>query len=123
MGLDMNFFAVANGNEPTDDNLIEIRYFRKHATLHDLLLKEWFKDNPKKGVRDFNGILWEVPAEFFKKLQKICKEDNKKRTHYPEECFWGESHPEDWEETVEYLLPETKKFISEGYKIYYLPWW
>ena len=122
MGLDMNFFAVPNGKEPTEENVTAIQYFRKHATLHDLLLKEWLKVNPTKSVRDFNYIMMEVTPDFFGSLLKICKAP-KQRTHYSEECFWGESSPEDWEETKNNFIPNAKYYIEQGYKIYYFPWW
>lgn len=118
MGLDMSFYA--NGE---DGERIHFQYFRKHATLHDFILKEYLRLNPDKDVRSFNCTEFEITPEFMESLESFCAETPMSRTHYEEECFWSYSLLEDWKETNDVFIPKAKDYMKAGYKITYVPWW
>lgn len=117
MGLDMDFYAVKNGEKQN------IGYLRKHSVLHDFLLKEWLRHNPAKCISDFNCVEMEITKDFLPSLVKFCRKSSMNRTHYKEELFWGVSTEDDWRDMNETILPNIVKEIKEGNTVLYVPWW
>lgn len=116
MGLDMNFYA--RKNEENNGYF----YFRKHAMLHEFLMKEWCRLHENEDITDFNCIEFEITEEIFLKMKDFCENHPNKREHYTNELFWGESTEEDWENTKTFLSM-TESFMKKGYTIIYEPWW
>lgn len=116
MGLDMDFLAYKDGETK------KVHYFRKHAVLHDFLLKEWLKQNPDKTAKNFNCVELEITKEFLPALKEFCDARPSERTHYDCECFWGQTMLEDWEDSP-YFLGRIENFLDDGWKVVYVPWW
>lgn len=116
MSLDMYFSAHKDGEKK------EVYYFRKHAVLHDFLLKEWLKQNPDKEAKNFNLQELEITKDFLPTLKEFCESKPQSRTYYDCECFWGRSQAEDWEENP-YFIGRIENFLDAGWKVVYVPWW
>lgn len=116
MGLDMYFFTQKPDCDPHCPKE-EIAYFRKHSDLHGWMDEEWRKlygDDI-----DFNCEYLEITEDMLKRLSDYLKLPEKK--HY-KGFFWGTSTDEDWKETKK-LIPELKKRMKNGERIYYYSWW
>ena len=122
MGLDMNFYSVPKGFDieasKSQDDFI-FHSFRNHSDLHMWLLEQWLKKNPDKTKDDFNCRFYKITRGTLSKIKKLCLA--KKHKHY-DNCYWGHSIDQDWEETKQ-LCEEIDIRLSNNEDVYYYSWW
>lgn len=117
MGLDMYFYSVPKGQEPSEGKGEEIFYFRKHSDLHGWLEKQWHENLGRS--EEFNCVYMEITPDILSRLKDYLNNPAK------EKCrgfFWGESTEENWRETRE-LIPRLEEIINSGDRVFYYSWW
>lgn len=124
MGLDMYGMAKKIGSEEED---IEIAYWRKHNALHNWMEKLWeSKTAPENMEGDFNCVDVPLTKEDLLKLQTDVLEGNLEPAIG---FFFGDqSYMDNY--TGSYTQAEDLVFIAkalasieEGREIYYTSWW
>jgi len=108
MGLDQYAFSVKGGEK------VEIAYWRKHANLEGYMSELW-RSRGNKG--EFNCEELELDRQDLMDLR-----DNHRNLKTSQGFFWGQSYPEDIEDTEKFIKRALEE-ISKGCKIIYTSWW
>lgn len=95
----------------------EIQYFRKHSDLHGWLTEKWLEKHPEED--NFNCLYLEITPELLAEMTEYANQIDHERY---QGFFWGESYPEDWEDTRK-LCERIKDILDEGNKVFYTSWW
>ena len=109
MGLDQYAFARKSGEEDT-----EIMYWRKHANLEGWMADLYAR---RGGKGHFNCIELRLTRADLDKLT-----DEYLGLTKAAGFFWGESRPEQNEDTWDFLS-KAEKYLQDGYEIIYSSWW
>jgi len=125
MGLDMFAYKAQNfqPSKPVDfqeelpSEIEEFFYWRKHPNLHGLMEQIYLE---KGGEEDqFNCQPVQLTAE---DLERIGVAVNYKLLPETSGFFFGESSDENRDRDLEFLT-EAKRYLDEGYTIWYDSWW
>lgn len=73
----------------------------------------------KMNVTDFNQQPLRLSLDDLNQLELLVKEDSLPVGHGP---FWGESIPEQLEETLKFIV-YARRCLLEGLEVYYSSWW
>jgi len=110
MGLDQYAFARKG------DEKVEIAYWRKHANLQGWMAQLWSNKTGRRGD-DFNCE--ELPLQMHN-INSL--ERDHKNLDRATGFFWGESHPED-DEITEAFINAARRYLLDGYEVYYYCWY
>jgi hypothetical protein len=110
MGLDQ--YGFARKGEET----VEVACWRKHANLQGWMERLWTTRTGGSGS-DFNCKELVLTGDDLNQLESEYK-TLARSTGF----FWGESHPED-DQLTKSFIAEAKKYMNDGYEVYYYCWW
>jgi hypothetical protein len=124
MGLDMFAYKAQNfqPSKPVDfqdelpSELEEFFYWRKHPNLHGLMEKIYLE---KGGEDTFNCRPVQLTAEDLERIGLVVIDEELPETSG---FFFGQSSDEDRKRDLEFLT-EAKRYLDEGYTIWYNSWW
>ena len=102
-------------NETTSE-IEEFFYWRKHPDLHGLMEKIYLE---KGGEDTFNCRPVQLTAEDLERIGlAVIDEELPEASGF----FFGQSSDEDRKRDLEFLT-EAKRYLDEGYTIWYDSWW
>jgi hypothetical protein len=125
MGLDMFAYKAQNfqPSKPVDfqeelpSEIEEFFYWRKHPNLHGLM-EQIYRE--KGGENDqFNCRPVQLTAEDLERIGLAVIDEQLPETSG---FFFGESLDEDRKRDLKFLT-ESKRYLDEGYTIWYDSWW
>ena len=110
MGLDQYAFTRKNDT----DEPVQIMYWRKHANLEG-----WMSDlyHRRGGEGDFNCIDLRLFKEDIEKLEREFRD-----LEVSEGFFWGQSRPEQNDDTLVFIQ-KAYEAIEQGHQVIYHSWW
>ena len=121
MGLDMYAHTTHEDIPAVDfgrpNDAEEIFYWRKHPNLHGWMEKLYRKKGG--GDPDFNLAPVRLEAADLNALEKAVEADSLPHTIG---FFFGESQPEDREDTLNFIRL-ARLALASGKRIYYYAWW
>jgi len=124
MGLDMFAYKAQNfqPSKPVDfqdelpSELEEFFYWRKHPNLHGLMEQIYLE---KGGEDTFNCRPVQLTAGDLERIGLVVIDEELPETSG---FFFGKSSDEDRKRDLEFLT-EAKRYLDEGYTIWYDSWW
>lgn len=126
MGLDMYAFKCKKENKPDNlevdfdipqEHIEEIHYWRKHPNLHGWMEKLY---RMKKGAaEEFNVVNLQLTDE---DLDVLATAIINKELPDTKGFFFGDSRGDESSDDLKFVA-EAKVAISEGYIVFYCPWW
>lgn len=146
MGLDQYAFAVMPHKENTDFSIYwqregverpegavtDIAYWRKHANLQGWMEDLWIRKMNEAGTPPkvqtegwfageivFNCQPVRLTIQDLADLEQAVLEDD---LPYTQGFFFGESHPEDLEDTLTFIA-KAREAIGFDMEVYYDSWW
>ena len=124
MGLDMFAYKAQNfqPSKPVDfqdeitSEIEEFFYWRKHPDLHGLMKEIYIE---KGGEDEFNCRPVQLTSEDLERIGLAVIDEELPETSG---FFFGQSSDEDRKRDLEFLT-EAKRYLDEGYTIWYDSWW
>jgi len=121
MGLDM-FAYTTNEDIPAVDfyepkDAAELFYWRKHPNLHGWMERLYRTKRGKK--KSFNLVTVRLDNHDLDALEAIVNAD---QLPFTEGFFFGESHPEDKQDDLDFIQ-KARAALKQGKKAYYISWW
>jgi hypothetical protein len=124
MGLDMFAYKAQNfqPSKPVDfqdeitSEIEEFFYWRKHPDLHGLMKEIYIE---KGGEDEFNCRPVQLTAEDLERIGLAVIDEELPETSG---FFFGQSSDEHRKRDLEFLT-EAKRYLDEGYTIWYDSWW
>ena len=111
MGLDQYAFSRKAG---TTDNKAELMYWRKHANLEGWMRNLYYQ---RGGEGEFNCVDLRLFEGDVENLEKEYLD-----LEHSEGFFWGNSRPEQNDDTMEFIR-KAYKAIRAGDEVVYTSWW
>lgn len=115
--LDLDAFSL----ETTD-----LGYWRKHSDLHGYFQKLYYDLTPAEyQAESFNCEYLVLDREMIHDIIEKAKQqlDGHKVFEEARGFFWGESQPEDWEDTIELFERVLNQVDFENETVLYSSWW
>lgn len=122
MGLDQ--WAVAYKNEKWtilgEEQNVEVRIaeWRKHPNLHGFI-ENLFRERNPEFSEPFNCVNCELTAADITAIEEAVVNDTLPKTSG---FFFGASTPEDKEDDLRFIRV-ARRYLLEGWNIYYSSWW